>query len=376
MAVRVRSGNLFPYDLLMEREGLPIHGAVVGVDDVTALPRGDWPRTGGKGTFIQLQGTFEAQRGIYIAEIPGGGALNPEKHLYEEEVFVLQGRGLAEAWQGSGPKLMFEWGTGSVFAFPRNVSHRLYNGGQEPVLFMGVTTAPALVNAMDEDALDLIYNADVECSDLYAAGDKYFTEDDHRTTEGWYKQGTLYTRFIGDARRLALDALEQKVAGGLLTGYRMGWAFPWGHVSQWPAGRYHKAHYHGPGAILLGLDGEGYVLAWPSALGPRPYQDGHGDQVHKVRWGRNSIYSPPNAYFHQHFNTGPDSAKHVAVYGPRLPLGVHNLEGEEGWRGYLSYREGGTLIEYEDEDPRVRRDFEAELAQRGISCQMPAVDYR
>ena len=122
--------------------------------------------------------------------------------------------------------------------------------------------------------------------------------------------------------------------------------------------------------------GEGYVLAWPSALGPRPYQSGHGDQVYKVRWGRNSIYSPPNAYFHQHFNTGPDSAKHVAVYGPRLPLGVHNLEGEEGWRGYLSYREGGTLIEYEDEDPRVRRDFEAELVQRGISCQMPAVNYR
>ena len=128
--------------------------------------------------------------------------------------------------------------------------------------------------------------------------------------------------------------------------------------------------------ILLGLDGEGYVLAWPSALGARPYQDGHGDQVYKVRWGRNSIYSPPNAYFHQHLNTGHDSAKHIAVYGPRMPLGVHDLENEEGWKGFLSFRDGGTLIEYEDEDPQVRSEFAAELAEKGIPFQMPAVTYR
>ena len=70
------------------------------------------------------------------------------------------------------------------------------------------------------------------------------------------------------------------MAGGQLTGYRMGDRFPHGHISAWPSGRYHKAHFHGPGAILLGLDGEGYVLVWPSELGPRPYQDGHEERAH------------------------------------------------------------------------------------------------
>jgi quercetin dioxygenase-like cupin family protein len=367
---------MFPYDHLMEREGLPIHSAVVGVDDLTALPRGDWPRTGGKGTFVQLQGTFEAQRGLYVAEIPGAGALNPEKHLYEEEIFVLQGRGVAEAWQGNGPKLTFEWGEGSVFAFPRNVSHRLYNASQEPVIYFGVTTAPALLNAMDEDALDVIYDSDVQAFDLYAGSENYFLQQDHRQTEGWYKAGVLYTHFIADARRLALDALEQKVAGGFLTGYRMGKRFPWGHISQWPAGRYHKAHYHGPGAILLGLDGEGYVLAWDSKLGPRPYEAGHGDEVYKVRWGRNSIYSPPNAYFHQHFNTGAGPAKHIAVYGAQLPLGVHGmLDESKSWKGFLSHREGGTLIEHRDEDPQIRRDFEEAVRRNGVEPKMPSSLY-
>src|SRR6266852_5238893 len=185
METRERRGDVFPYDHFMAQEGLPIHKAVVGMDDVTNLPRSEWPRLGGKGAFIQLQGTFEAQRGLQVVEIPGGGALEPIKHLYEEEIFVLKGRGISEVWQGSGAKLTFEWGEGSVFA------------------------------------------------DIYANGG-YFQQKDKRTTEGWYSQGIVHTNFIPDARRLTLDALEQKVAGGQLTGYRMGTAFPHGHISQGP----------------------------------------------------------------------------------------------------------------------------------------------
>jgi hypothetical protein len=176
---------------------------------------------------------------------------------------------------------------------------------------------------------------------------------------------------------MLLDDHEQKVSGGQLTGYRMGKRFPHGHVSSWPTGRYHKAHFHGPGAILLGLNGEGYVVAWPSRLGARPYATGHGDEVVKVEWGKNSIYSPPDAYFHQHFNSGAGLARHIAVYGEHLPLGVHDLaESDGGWAGHRSFREGGTLIEYEDEDPQIRADFEAALARSGLTSTMPPVTYR
>ncbi len=374
MLIRKREQNAFPYELYMEGEALPIHEATIGVDDVTALPRAPWARTGGKGTFIQLQGTFESERGIYVGEIPGGGALEPERHLFQEQIFVLEGHGVAQVWQGAGDKMTFEWGPGSVFAFPQNSTHRLLNGGREPAIFMAVTTAPRVINAIDN--LDVVFNSDAKFLDLYAEGDNYFLIREVRTTEDWYNQGYLHTNFIPDSRRVLLDDQEQKVAGGQLTGYRMGSRFPHGHISAWPSGRYHKAHYHGPGAILLGLDGEGYVLAWPAALGARPYRDGHGDEVLKVNWGRNSIYSPPDAYFHQHFNSGPGPAKHIAVYGDQLPLGVHNLDESVGWKGYRSIREGGTLIDYEDEDPQVRADFEAALRAQGLESTMPPVTYR
>ena len=124
------------------------------------------------------------------------------------------------------------------------------------------------------------------------------------------------------------------------------------------------------------LDGEGYVLAWDSALGSRPYAAGHGDQVHKVNWKKDSIYVPPNAYFHQHLNTGPGPAKHIAVYGERLPLGFRPVITDDGPQNMRPQSEGGTLIEYEDEDPRVRADFEAILRSNGIECKMPPVTYR
>ncbi|HLQ35338.1 MAG TPA: cupin domain-containing protein [Chloroflexota bacterium] len=368
--------NQFPYDKYMEREGLQVHRSVIGIDDLTKLPRAPWKSTGGNATFVELEGTFQSQRGIYVCEIPAGGQLKPEKHLYEEEVFILEGHGVTEVWQGSGSqKLTFEWSEGSVFALPRNTTHVLYNGSNRPALFMGVTTAPEVMNSLKD--IDFVFECDYDFVDLYANGGTYFSDAGSRTTEGRFDSVIWHTRMIADARRALLDNLEQKVAGGQLTGYRMGPDFPHGHISQWPCGRYHKAHYHGPGAILLGLDGEGYVLAWPSSLGPHPYQDGHADKVGRVNWSRNSIYSPPNAYYHQHLNSGPTPAKHIAVYGAKHPMGVHNLQdGQEGFVGYVSFREGGTLIEYEDEDPRVRTDFEAELAEKGITCTMPPVTYR
>jgi quercetin dioxygenase-like cupin family protein len=362
-------GRTFAYEEFMAAEGIPVHRAEVGVEDVTALPRAPWARTGGLGTFVELDGTFQAGRGIYIGESPGGGALEPERHLYEEQIFILQGRGAAQVWQGEGEKLTFEWGVGSVFAFPRCTRHRLFNGSRDPVLYLAATTAPAVMNTIDD--LDLIFNCDYPYAPLRGDGEAYFRPSDLRTNEGSYQGVIWHTNFIPDCLRLLIDDAEFKVSGGQLTGYRMGSRFPQGHVSAWPAGCYHKAHYHEPGAILLGLDGEGYVLAWDSALGPHPYQDGHADQVMKVNWRRNSIYSPPNAYYHQHFNTGPGPARHIAVYGTPQPMTVHGLEGDDGFMGVISSREGGTMIEYEDEDPQIRADFEATLRANGIACPMP-----
>ncbi len=299
------------YQQFMDEQGIPIFEAMGGVDDLAALPRGPWARMGGSGTFVLMVGTTQVERGIYVVEIPGGGALHPEKHLYDEAIFVIQGRGLTEVWNEGGAKVTFEWGQGSVFAPPLNTWHRLVNGGREPALILGVTTAPWIMNLMQHT--EFIFNCSHQFTDRFGGEADYFTEGKNKFKFGAYAQQTIWeTNFIPDALATFLEADAHKAAGGNHTGYRMGKCFPNGHISQWPVGVYHKAHYHGPGAILLGLRGSGYVLLWPHDLGPHPYTDGHDDQVVKVEWGPRSIYTPPDGWYHQHFNPSKEPARHLA----------------------------------------------------------------
>ena len=76
-----------PYDLFMEAEGIPCVRDI-GVSKVQNLALLPWKRAGGRGTFIQLHGT-EGKWGCYVVEVPGAGALHPERHLYEEVVDVV-----------------------------------------------------------------------------------------------------------------------------------------------------------------------------------------------------------------------------------------------------------------------------------------------
>ena len=124
----------------MQSEGIPVVEGF-SVEDVRAIELGPWRRLGGKGAFVSLFG-MEGQTGMYAAEIPPGGALNPERHMYEEMICILTGHGATEVWQEGGKKQLFEWEPWSLFAPPWNTWHRLVNGGNEPVRLIAVTTAP------------------------------------------------------------------------------------------------------------------------------------------------------------------------------------------------------------------------------------------
>ena len=365
---KVRTISETTYEKWIQEEGIPVHEAVAGVYDVTELPRRPWARMGGSGTFIEMRGTTEAEGGVYVAEIPGGGALNPEKHLYNEAILVLQGRGLMEVWQEGGAKVSFEWGEGSLFSPPMNTWHRLVNGSREPALFLAVTNTPKAMNAMHDS--EIIFNCDYQFLNRFNGQADYFTRGEQRGREG-LRSVTWHTNFIPDVGTEFLDEDEKRVSGGLQTNYKMAGDFPHGHIASWPVGSYRKGHYHGPGAILVGLSGKGYVPLWPFEAGIHPYQDGHEDQVVTVNWGPNSIYTPPGGWIHQHMSTGKEPARHVAFYNDS---GSRSL-GDDAIVS-ISVREGGTLVEFEDEDPEIRRRFEEALRKEGVECSMPPVTYR
>jgi mannose-6-phosphate isomerase-like protein (cupin superfamily) len=131
-----------PYDLFMEAEGIPVFRDI-GVSKVQNLPLAPWKRLGGRSTPTQLHGT-EGKWGCYVVEVPGAGALNPEKHIYEEIYFVVEGRGTTEVWLDADSKRhVFEWQKGSLFSIPVNAMHRIVNASSSPALLLAGTTASA-----------------------------------------------------------------------------------------------------------------------------------------------------------------------------------------------------------------------------------------
>jgi len=129
---------------------------------------------------------------------------------------------------------------------------------------------------------------------------------------------------------------------------------------------YEIGHRHGPGANVMYLSGHGYSLIWPPEIGEHPFRDGKGSKVIRVDWGPNTVFVPPSNWYHQHFNPNKEPARFLKVgaFGSR----VHIMASKEVFQEYP------VVIEYQNEDPAIRKMFEQECAKNGVTSIMPSVE--
>jgi hypothetical protein len=115
------------YPEFQKEEGIPIYTGFY-FEDLKAIEVKPWARTGGLGAFVNLLGE-EVLGGNYLCEIPPGETLKPQRHMYEELVYVVSGRGATTYWtHEGGPKRTFEWKEQSLFALPANMAYQQFNG--------------------------------------------------------------------------------------------------------------------------------------------------------------------------------------------------------------------------------------------------------
>src|SRR3954468_4827052 len=154
-----------PYDLFMESQDIPIFRGV-GISKVQNLPLKPWQRRGGQGTFIQLHGT-EGKWGCFLVEVPGAGALHPDRHLYEEIYYVVEGRGSTEVWlENEKKRHVFEWQQGSLFSIPVNAFYRIVNARSAPALLLAGNTAPNLLNLINN--VGVIFDCPYKFTDRFS----------------------------------------------------------------------------------------------------------------------------------------------------------------------------------------------------------------
>jgi quercetin dioxygenase-like cupin family protein len=324
------------------------------VEDINKLPLEPWELKGVPCSFVVLDGTG-GTNDAYVCEIPAGGKTKPQKHMYEEMVYVTQGYGATTVWQrDTKKKHTFEWGPGSMFAIPINSDYQHFNAsGSEAARYFAVTNCCFMMNLFHN--VDYIFNSDYVFMDRFDPHTEGYFSGDGELTGRFF----MTTNFVPDTHTLKLTDYSERGKGSTNMKFNLAKNTMGAHISEFPVGTYKKGHRHGPGAHVIILSGQGYSVLWPQ-----------GEKPQRVDWRPGSVVVPPDQWFHQHFNSGAHPARYLALRWNNWRYRFMKSQDGEGGT-FTSVKLGGGQIEFEDEDPQIHRDFEAAMKKAGARCNMP-----
>jgi len=360
----------------LEGEGIPIHRGFE-VDDVGTVEVKPWKRYGTKGAMVYLDGSEGVTCGMVWEVAPGQKSI-PVHHLFDTRVIVISGSGETRFSQGDGGKVLTAtWQAGTFFPLPLNVTYQFVNTGKEAARLFGVGNAPWIMDMYRD--MDFIFGSDQKFPDRFDGSGDYFKPEPTEfkvTLKDKLGYAVSRTNLIPDVLTVklypaghgALNTAWRKAGGSGTTNHHYSMAFDAldSHVEQFSPAAYEIAHRHLGGVYIMYLSGTGYSLLWPKSAGDQPYASGHGDQVVKVPWHKNTVFIPPTDWYHQHFNPTRTPAKFLknASFESR----VYPLTAKE------VFREHGFVISYETQDPEINKIFLAELKKNGITSEMPTVE--
>ena len=294
---------------------------------------------------------------VFLLELAPGGHTEPQRHLFEEVVYVLSGTGSTTVTTSDGRTHSFEWGPKSVFALPLNCEYRHFNGsGVESAKLSSSTSAPLMMNCFHNDAF--IFNNPFSFPDREGKANHFAGEGDFvpkRPGKHMWE-----TNFVPDVSKIELREWPERGEGSSNIMFILAEGTMHAHCSEMPVGTYKKAHRHGPDFHVYWVNGEGYSLCWFE-----------GDkEMMNYPWRHGVVFAPADQMFHQHFNASAEPARYfpVAFGSLRYPLTESKRRLFAG--GDVSVKAGGDQIEWADQNPEIHRMFLEGLAKNGVESRM------
>ena len=341
------------YQDFVKQEGAPMYEGSA-LEDLASLELADWERRGGKVAYTRL-GDQEIHS-LQIIEIPPGGQLKPEHHMYDAIMYVMRGRGATTIWQEGEPKHTVEWQEGSLLAVPLNAWHEEFNGsGTEPAKILFGTNMAQAINQYHN--LDFIFNCPYAFTDRYSYHMPQFFDD-----EGKHWGLRIYeTNFIPDIRRFNLDPYPERGNRTAIMRISMANTSLGMHIMSVSEGTYATAHRHQAGAHVIVVEGDGYELL---------YMPGEEKNRRKVIAKPYAVVAPKLNEFHHHFNAGRGEYKMLAFRGGGVRYGTGSAYDPAATAQSKDRHAWTYMIPFEEEDPAIREEYYAELRAKGIDLQL------
>jgi quercetin dioxygenase-like cupin family protein len=346
----------------VSNEGIPITEDY-GID-LFKVETAPWPRYGINGAAVHLKGRGDFAN-MFLLDIAAGAASAPQRHLFEEVVYVLEGSGSTQLEFGDGRRKSFEWSEKSLFAIPLNAKYRHFNGsGRKRALLVSTTDLPLVMNTFHNEKF--VFETEFDFSERAGKNEYFSGEGDLITVRPGNHMWE--TNFVPDLASIELKSWGDRGAGGTNIMFVLADGTMHAHISEMPVGTYKKGHRHGPGFHVMCVTGHGYSLLW---------FEGEKDFL-RIDWKHGVVFPPADGQFHQHFNSSSHPARYLAtgVGGLRYPLTYaqrRSLLGvKPGEKGAVStsIKEGGDQIEYEDQDPRIHALWLKEMKKYNVEPKM------
>ncbi|MGE5538214.1 MAG: hypothetical protein ACM30I_06335 [Gemmatimonas sp.] len=346
------------YQDWLTAEGVPvIEGLAI---DCTTAETAPWARTDARAAVLHLDGRGDFCNMI-LHELAPGKSTSPQRHLFEETIYVLEGSGSTRVELPNGDQRTFEWGAASLFGIPLNATYRHFNGsGNKPARLVSTTNLPMMLNLFHNEKF--VFGNAFDFDDR--VGKKEFFAGEGIMNMVRQGNDTWETNFVPDLQTIELPSFSDRGAGGGCLIFLLADSSMHVHVSEMPAGTYKKAHRHGPGYHVMCVSGEGYSLMW---------REGDKD-FERIEWKNGVVFPPADQQWHQHFTTSREPARYLATgFGSlRYPFTLARRKEILGEKVAFStsVKEGGDQIEYADQDPRIHPLWLEEIGRRGIKSEM------
>ena len=343
------------YKIKKKKQGIPAY-STFHVQDLAAVELAHWDLFGVDACFMNLEDPFLVTS--IILELKPGQVTKPLKHMFETWIYVIDGKGETLISQDGTKDTVIPWQPRSLFGPPLNSTYQHRNTDSEKTArILMVTNAPLTLNLYHNERY--VFDNPFVFNERYSGEQGYFNP-----TYEIIAQRYVRTNMVKDVRDYYLHEWTERGQGArtvFLTGmseHSIG-----AHVSEFPPASYKKAHRHGAGAHVIILQGEGYSLNWKE-----------GEEPTRVDWRENSMFAPPDMWYHQHFNTSAEPARYLALKSTGSPEHPCRL-GAPGPNADPDFAKQHQ-IEDEDEDPAIYDMFAAELAKNGVEPAQPRPNYK